>query len=222
MAFLAKCTCDDSGACQCNHLVDGTPIEGKPINSGIAALDNLQAKVDELLAKLQANRARLERIPTVKATIADNKSLNQKGTTEMNTLEKMSAAERAKFAESFEANAAHMTQQELTDAISVLNHALATSPSLKAKAEADRRVKLASAVQATRNGPYTKQTVVMIDNALARAGLPNLDELALKPAAEIHALLANEDKKIAKRTSNMTREQFDKTKFMLLQLGAFA
>jgi hypothetical protein len=136
-----------------------------------------------------------------------------KDTTDMSSIiDKMSAVERAKLADSLVAAASHMSETELRDTIVALTEALHSSDSIKAhKADAHRKAVLHN-ISAARYNP--RRAMPEVDGALRRAALPPFEEIALKPQHEIKELLASARKR-------MTDYDFINLRFTLDRVGAF-
>jgi hypothetical protein len=198
-AFLAHCVCDGD-SCSCTSS-DNT------IRFDFSHLSAMQcaALADDIESLPPAMQASI--IKQLTAT---------KGNTSM-SLEKLSTAEIA----SVKARASKMTNAELDDLISTLT-AAKDNESVKAAAAEGRLFMTATKNHATRASHYSRNVMSSIDGGLKRAGLPPFDELATKPASEIKQILASENQKMKDNKSAMTREQLDKTKMLLVQVGAFA
>jgi len=111
----------------------------------------------------------------------------------MSILDKMSASERTKLADSLVAAAPHMNEGELKDTIAALTSALHTSDTIKAARAKDHKTSIMLKVSAAREQAPASMT--QIDGALKRASLPSFEEISLKPKHEITEMLASERKK---------------------------
>ena len=102
----------------------------------------------------------------------------------MSIIDKMSAVERAKLADTISAAAPHMNEKEIKDLLVTLTAALGND-TIKASKADDRRKTIINNVMAARVN--AKGTMTHIDGALRRAAMPTFDEIALKPVHEIQS-----------------------------------
>jgi hypothetical protein len=114
-----------------------------------------------------------------------------KDDSEMSVIDKMSAVERAKLANSIEAAAPHMNESEIKDLLRTLTAALGNEGIRATKAD-ERRVTVLNNLMAARQN--AKGTMQHIDGALRRAAMPPFEEIALKPPHEIKNVLASAKK----------------------------
>jgi hypothetical protein len=113
---------------------------------------------------------------------------------EMSIIDKMSATERAKLADSLEASAPHMSKDELQNLIATLTGAL-HGDTIKAKAAGDHRTTVLVKISAARS--EGRGTMDIVDGALRRAALPAFEEIALKAEGEIKSILASAKMKLS-------------------------
>jgi hypothetical protein len=116
---------------------------------------------------------------------------SHKESSEMSTIQKMSAAERVKLADSIEAAAPHMTEAEIKSLLRTLTAALGNDTIQASKADERRTSVLNNIMTARRDA---QKTMTHIDGALRRAAMPRFEEIALKPVHEIQAVLASAKK----------------------------
>jgi hypothetical protein len=140
--------------------------------------------------------------------------------TEMSSIiDKMSATDRAKLADSLVAAAPHMNETELRDTIATLTQAFHTSDSIKAAKAKAHSLSIMHKIAAARDDAPRSMTTV--DGALRRANLPAFEEISLKPQHEISAILASEQKKSKNHERGaMSKYERDVVREALHRVGA--